>query len=135
MARKKRYGGLKRKSGYAKKGLMPACLANEEPAMTLSCEKVADVAIDIWRLGERAKVERPSDKIIAAWERAEDRIRRLGFRLDNMQDRPYDENLRVRVVEHEPGEGVKIISECLTPAVFFNGILIREAEVVTRGKE
>ena len=101
--------------------------------MSLHCERVSEIALDIWRIGLRIKDDRENPRLLAAWERADDRIRKLGFVLDTMVDRLFDDNLRVRVVDNEPCVGPKVISECLTPAVFFNGILIREAEVVTRG--
>jgi hypothetical protein len=135
MARKSKYGAIKSKKAYPKKVLVETTPVDADSSMSISCDKVADVALDIWRIGQRAKADSTNERIVAAWERAEDRICRLGFKLDTMQDRPYDENLRVRVVEHEAGAGVRTIAECLTPAVFYNGVLIREAEVVTRGGE
>ncbi len=135
MSKKRKFGSIKRKSSYPKKDFAPTSNSEESADRNLSCEKVAEVALDLWRVGQRAKSENASDRVLAACERAEDRIKRLGFKLDTMQDRIYDEHLRVRVVEHEPGEGARVISECLNPAVFFNGVLIKEAEVVTRGGE
>lgn len=95
--------------------------------------KVAEIAVDLWRITQRAQKEGAGDRVLAACDRADGRLRALGFRLETMLDRPYDENLRVRVVDHEEGEGPRTILECLTPAVYYNDRLVREAEVVTKG--
>lgn len=95
--------------------------------------EVAELAVDLWKLGERAKTDAASERVAAAYERAEDRLKRIGFELDPMVGRSYDTNIKAKVVDHEAGEGPKIISKCISPAVFFRGKLVREAEVVTIG--
>jgi hypothetical protein len=107
--------------------------ADESSLPSISCDRLADLVIDFWRLEQRARRDSGSERLLTACERIEDRLRRLGFDVDTLQDRPYSENLRVRVIEHEPAIGARIISECLSPAIYFQGKLIREAEVVTRG--
>ncbi len=103
---------------------------NEGP----SAEDVAALAVDIWKVAERARAEHANDRVIAACERAEDRLRRMGFEVDAMVGKSYDTNLKVRVMDHDPAEGPTIIGHCISPAVFYRGSLIREAEVVTRGE-
>jgi hypothetical protein len=95
--------------------------------------KVAELAIDLWRIEARAIKDGASDRVRAACERAAERLRGFGFDIDTLEGRPYDENLRVRVVDHEEAEGPRTIVECVTPAVYYQGSLVREAEVVTRG--
>jgi hypothetical protein len=104
---------------------------NDPPTLT----EIADLAVDIWKLGERAKTEGASDRMIAAYERAEGRLKRIGFELDSMVGKPYDTNLKARVIDHESGEGPVVIGQCISPAVFFRGRLVREAEIVTKGCE
>lgn len=95
---------------------------------------VAELAVDVWRAGTRARREPSAERVLIACERAIDRLATLGFTLSDMKDRIYDENLKVRVIEHEDDEGDRRIVECITPAVFYQDRLVREAEVVTRGK-
>ena len=95
---------------------------------------VAALAIDLWRIERRAQSGGGIERVLTACERACDRLRALGFEFQTMTDRPYSENLRMKVVEHEEADEPRRVSECLSPAVFFRGALIREAEVVTKGK-
>lgn len=99
----------------------------------LPCRDVAELAVDLWRIGTRAKRDSASERVLIAYERAVDRLDGLGFRFDSMMNHPYDENLKVRVIEHEDGTEPRRIVECITPAVYYKDSLIREAEVVTRG--
>jgi hypothetical protein len=98
-------------------------------------EGVAELAVDLWKVSERAKGDGAGDRVLAACERAEDRLKRLGFEIDTMTGRTYDTNMRARVVDHEPSQGPLVIGRCITPAVFFRGVLVREAEIVTAGGE
>ena len=108
-------------------------LADEE--QYLSCDSLADLVLDIWRLRQRAEREGVTERVMTAIERTEDRLQRLGFQTDTMQQHPYSENLRVKVIEHIDAEGPRSITECLTPAVYFGSKLIRMAEVITRGRD
>ncbi len=99
----------------------------------VSATKVAELAIDLWRIQMRAQAEMPGGRVTAACERAGDRLRALGFELDTLEGRPYDANLRVQVIDHEEDEEPRRVVECVSPAVYFQGVLVREAEVVTRG--
>jgi len=97
--------------------------------------EVAELAVDLWKLGERTKTEAASERISAAYERAEDRLKRIGFEIDPMVGRPYDTNIKAKVVDHESGSGPLLVGQCISPAVFFRGQLVREAEIVTFGGE
>lgn len=99
-----------------------------------SVEDVAELAIDLWKVFERARSGAADERTLAACERAEDRLQRIGFEIDTMVGRTYDTNLKVRVVDHDPGDGPLVIGQCIRPAVFFKETLIREAEVVTKGR-
>ena len=41
--------------------------------------------------------------------------------------------MQVKVIEHEECDQPLMIAECLSPAIYYNGDLIRPAEVVTKG--
>lgn len=110
----------------------PQTLHPNEPIVA---ERVADIAIEIWRIDKRAKKDGCSEHVLAACERAFDKLREMGFELDSLDGRPYDENLRIRVVEHESAEGPMRVSECLKPAVYYHETLMIEADVVTRGTQ
>lgn len=100
---------------------------------TPSIGEVAELAVDMWKIFERVRAENAGSRVVVACERGEDRLRRLGFELDTMIGRAYDTNMRAQVVDHEPGDGALTIGRCISPAVFYRGVLIREAEVVTVG--
>jgi hypothetical protein len=103
-----------------------------EASASIDPAKVAEFAVDLWRIRSRAASEGASERVVAACERAEDRMRRMGFETE-MLEGAFDPNQRARVVDHEDADGPLSIAACLTPAVTFNGILVREAEIVTRG--
>lgn len=98
----------------------------------LSSTDFAQLAIDLWRISARAKSDGASDRVLTACERAEDRLRKLGFTIE-MPGAAYNTNMRLKVVDHEPDEGPLRIIECLAPAIYMNGELLLEAEVVTAG--
>jgi hypothetical protein len=95
---------------------------------------VAELVVDVWRIGRRADRDGASEAVRIACETAVDRLASLGFRFDELLGEPYDENLRVRVVHKEGGERNVRISECLSPAVYFRNELIRPAEIVIQGE-
>lgn len=94
--------------------------------------KVAELAVDLWRIRARAESDGAGERVVAACERAEERLRRLGFEIEVLRG-TFDGNQRARVVDHDEAEGPLEVAACLTPAVYYGGVLLREAEVVTRG--
>lgn len=102
-------------------------------AAVQSNASVAELAIDLWRIRIRATKDNASERTLAAIERAEDRLSRMGFRLDNLEGTLYDSNMNVRVVDHEESDQPATIVECLSPAVYFRETLLTSAEVVVRG--
>lgn len=125
-------GKLKKKTPYKPKVVKPQAPAASQPE-GLAVEKVAELAVDVWKIESRAKSVGENDRVLAACERATDRFRKFGFEIRDLTGDEYDTNMRVNVVEHEAKNGPLIIAECLSPAVYFEGLLIREAEVVTSG--
>ena len=94
---------------------------------------VATLIVDLWKIGKRANSEGASDRVIAACDRAQDRLIRLGFTVEDLKGCLYNTNLRVNVLEHEGEQPATMIAECISPAVYFNGVLVRQAEVITKG--
>lgn len=94
--------------------------------------ELAHIAVDLWRISHRAKADSASERVITACERAEDRLRRMGYSIEPPGEN-YNTNMRIKVVDHEPGQGPLRILECLAPAIYCNGELVLEAEVVTAG--
>lgn len=127
-------GKVKRKRPYPKRERQRPQGQNEGlPTHALPMSKVVDLAIDIWKIHLRSKAEQAPDRVVAACERAEDRLARMGFELSTLVGKPYDTNVCARVVEHLPAGGPLMVAECLAPAVYFEGQLVREAEIVTSG--
>lgn len=95
---------------------------------------VAELVVDLWRLKKRMDTEGVSERLATSFERVEDRLSRLGLAWDSMEGAKYDENLKARVLDHEVGEGALRVSQCVSPAVFFDSRLVREAEIITTGE-
>lgn len=129
---------VKRKSPYpvsSKKLARQARSATpNETTHVVSPDTLAELVIDVWKIEKRAKDTAASARVVSACERALERLAKIGFRIDTMMDRPYSENLRMRVVEHEVTDEERHVSECLAPAIFHDDVLIREADVITRGR-
>jgi hypothetical protein len=108
-------------------------LQEHQDSLSIPADMVASLAVDLWKISERAKSEPVAERVLAACDRAEERLKRIGFEIEEMTGRPYDTNMRVHVVDHDGGEEPLSISECLSPAIYYRGELIREAEVITKG--
>lgn len=99
----------------------------------IEAAKLVDLLLAVWRTKRRAeRLDGTPEPVRLACESALDRIRDLGFRLDEMVGQAYHEHMRVRIVDQEGDTDLRI-SECLVPAVYFNGELLRPAEVVVVG--
>jgi len=109
-------------------------IATPTPVRNITEDKVADIVLEIWRLKQRLIREGASERAISAVDRVNEKLQRIGFTTDTMQDRVYSENLTVKVIEHVDDDCQIGIVECLSPAVYFDGTLIRLAEVVTKGR-
>jgi|ERR1019366_2046569 hypothetical protein len=103
------------------------------PDDVIPSTKVAELAVDLWKITARAKKDSSGVRVLAACERAEERLLSFGFELASPDGQAYDTNMCMRVVDHEEGDGPLIVAQCLSPAVYYRGKLIRAAEVVTRG--
>ncbi len=110
----------------------PPIFENDD-SMNVPAHKIVSLVIDLWKITERAKCEPVSERVLAACERAQERIKKIGFVIDEMLGRPYETNMRARVVGTDGGVEPFTISECLSPAIYYQGVLICEAEVITKG--
>lgn len=94
-----------------------------------------ELLLDIWRIKRRAhRHSETHESVRVACELAMDRVRAMGFELRETVGERYDENMRVRVVDHEDADEDLHVSECLAPAVYYCSELVRPAEVVLRGR-
>lgn len=101
---------------------------------TVDRAEMTDLVIDLWRIRRRAQRQNETpESVRVACEVAMDRLAGLGFEVRELVGELYDENMRVRVVDQEGGETNLRISECLTPAVYRDGLLVRQAEVIVAG--
>lgn len=101
---------------------------------TVEAVNLVGLVVALWRVQRRAaRPDAASEAVQVACESALDRVTDLGFRLDEMLDQPYHENMRVRVVEQIGDRNLRI-SECLAPAVYYQDELLRPAEVVVTGE-
>jgi len=105
----------------------------EEPPGFVSCLAIAELVVDVWKIGTRAAGQEDSGRVLSACERAMERAQRIGFTVEDPSHLPYDTNMKVRVVEHDFSDGPPKIAQCLSPAIYFRGDLVREAEVITEG--
>ena len=99
---------------------------------------LAELAVSVWRIDQRARRHPGTpESVVLACETARDRLGALGIELRDLTGQPYDANLRVRVVAGEESigaTGAARIAQCLSPAVYRNGELIRTAEVTIEGE-
>lgn len=104
--------------------------------LSIDASKIAELAISLWRIGKRAQRDPATpEPVVIACEMARDRLSEIGFDIREMVGLPYHENMRVRVVDHEPASQPLQIIECLTPAIYFHDSLLRPAEVVIKGEQ
>lgn len=129
-ARQAPEGGVVPKSGQFEpsEGIEPLSDVCPIPSGSLGA-----LAVEIWRLQARIRGTVTPDPVCLAVERIGASLGRLGLQVRDLQGEPYDEGLLVRVIEHEPGDGPRTISECLSPAVYYQGRLLKAADVVTKG--
>lgn len=96
----------------------------------LPAEDLLPLVLDVWRLTQLRAEE---GQVSCLTTRIYERLNSLGYRLET-PDGSYDENARVKVVEHQPGPEPRRIIACLTPAIYWHGQLVKEANVITKGK-
>ena len=102
-------------------------------------KQLARVALAAWKTSKRAERTTDPEEVLqgvrAAAERLMEAIDGAGISFLEYAGEPYDENLRVNVVE-EVGEGRrKRVQECLEPGVVINGELMHMASVVVNAEE
>lgn len=102
----------------------------------ISLQAVLNLAIDIWRIQRRARRDTSeSSGVSVACERAVDTLHDIGIEIKELIGETYDENSLVHVIHEDGGPHNRVISECLSPAVYFQSKLIKKAEVIIKGEE
>lgn len=96
---------------------------------------LAELAVAVWRIDRRARRSPATPEgVLVACETARDRLNALGIDMRDLAGQPYDENMRVRVVQYDAEQGPARIVECLSPAIYWRNELIRPAEVTVEGE-
>lgn len=103
----------------------------KEPDSQLVATDLLPLTLDVWRL---SRMTEGDERLHTLASRALDRLRALGLRLETLEGNPFDENAKVRVVEHRPGPEPRTVVECVTPAIYWNDQLLKEANVITKGQ-
>lgn len=103
-----------------------------EPAVTL--QEFADLAIDVWRaLARICDEQQTPDRVQTAIVRVSERLEDMGLVTKDLTNTEHTPDMRVRVVSQDGSGPPFRIAECLAPAVYFRGRLVRPAEVVIKG--
>lgn len=112
-----------------------AGMTTEDGLTEIDTNGLAELAVSIWRIERRAQRSADTpENVRMACETACDRLRAIGIELRDLVGAPYDENMRVRVVQHDGGSGTAHVAECLSPAVYLRNELILPAEVIVKGR-
>lgn len=99
-------------------------------------DQVIDLVVDIWRIRHRAnRDEATPESVRIACDTALDRLSMLGFSIGEPEGELYDANSRVTVVDQRGGSLKRRICECLSPAVYYDGKLVKLAEVILEGED
>lgn len=111
-------------------------MIDNEGAVPVSADKLAELAIAVWRLEKRTRRDATPEPVLIACETAMDRLHDLGVTLRDHVGDVCDDAMKVRVVEDVTPAGkadpapLPRIVECLSPAVYHDDRLIRRAEVI-----
>ena len=96
---------------------------------------ISDIAVDIWRITRRAlREESTPPSVVIACERAVETLEGAKVEIRDLAGEKYDENSRVSVIHEEGGKRNQVISECISPAIYYKGRLLRKAEVCLKGE-
>jgi hypothetical protein len=111
---------------------MDAVADHTEAAVTR--QEIADLAIDVWRALWRICDEpQTPDRVRTAVVRVSERLEDMGIVTKDLTNTEYTSDMRARVVSQDASGPPFRIAECLAPAVYFRGRLVRPAEVVIKG--
>lgn len=102
-----------------------------EPDLGIPAADLVPLVVDLWRL---SRIAEQDQRLSMLCSRILDRVRSVGYRCETLENTLYDENAKVRVIEHRPGPESRVIIECLTPSVYWNESLLKEATVITKGQ-
>ena len=95
-----------------------------------------ELVVDVWRAKQRADRDSSTPASVRlACENAVDRLMQLGFRIDDLVGKPYHHNEKAKVVHKEGGTANPRVSQCFSPAVYFEGKLVKKAEIAVRGEQ
>lgn len=101
---------------------------------SIEVAKLSDLIVELWRVDRRSKQPPINEPVRLACERAIIRVSKLGFRYSSMEGERYAKGMKVFVIDHIGGENNQVISECVSPAIYFREKLVRPGEVITKGE-
>ena len=102
--------------------------------VTMTFAEISDVVIALWRAKRRAdRFAETPQPVALAIQGAIERIETLGLTFRDMIGEPYDTNMRAHVVDTIEADGVPRIADCVSPGIYYNGVLVRPAEIVVTG--
>lgn len=105
----------------------------------LDVASLIDLAIEVWRLQERLKrmstsIGRDDPASLFAAEKIRDIFSQIGIEIRDFTGQPYNEGMSLDVLtsDYPVGENPpdKIVQETITPAVYFDGKLLKMSQVI-----
>lgn len=108
----------------------------EPPPETLpvSLSSLADVGVECWRLSRLPSAANGAAR--HSLRRIEDFLKKCELEVVSIDGRTFDSGLAARVIDavDDPSlpAGQSVVSQTLQPMVLWRGVVIRQADVVTR---
>ena len=105
----------------------------------LDIASMIDLAIEVWRLQERLKrmsasIGKDDPASLFAAEKIRDIFAQIGVEIRDFTGQPYNEGMSLDVLtsDYPVGENPsdRIVQETITPAVYFDGKLLKMSQVI-----
>jgi hypothetical protein len=117
----------------------PASELQAHEVRRLNISNMIDLAIETWRLQDRLKkmliASKKEDPGLAfATDKIRDIFSQIGIEVRDLSGQPYNEGMSLDVLTCDYPEGEnppsKIIQETISPAVYFDGKLLKMSQVI-----
>ena len=124
--------GLKKKK-KAKKAAAPPAPSGPPSALQVGLGSLADLAVEWWRL-ERWAVD--DEKIVGRHvaRRVARFLEENGIEVVDLTGKPYEAGLAAEVLERIPDDGEPRVEETVSPIVLWKGTVVKQGQVVTKGR-
>lgn len=119
--------------GKAKKAAPAPKPAGPPSELPVTLGSLADLAVEWWRL-ERWAVD--DSKIVGRHvaRRVARFLEEHGIEVVDLTGKPYEAGLAAEVLERIPDEGETRVEETVSPIVLWKGTVVKQGQVVTKGK-